>query len=387
MTNPWPRPRVVVLNHTAKLSGGELALLRLIEATVDDIDFHVILAEDGPLVQELANTGASTELLLLSDRSRNLRRDDATTHRMPWRTGADFAAYTGRIARRLRQLAPDVVHTNTLKAAFYGGVAARLAGRPCLWHIRDRIADDYLPAQAVVTIQALARVLPSAVVTDTDHVLRTLHLPAGRGHVIPSPIPAHTAARPDRANGSFRVAMIGRLAPWKGQEIFVRAFVEAFPGGVETAVLIGSAMFGEEAYEAHLRRLIDDLGASSRVQLLGFRRDIEEELTRADALVHASLLPEPFGQVILEGMAAGVPVVASEAGGPAEVITEGRDGLLTPPGDVHALAAALRCLRSDAGLRQRLTSGGHATAALFRPEAIGPRFVALYQAVGARALR
>jgi glycosyltransferase involved in cell wall biosynthesis len=225
------------------------------------------------------------------------------------------------------------------------------------------------------------------VVTDTRQVLSTLHLRPGRGHVIPSPIPAHTAVRPARPEGSFRVAMIGRLAPWKGQEVFVKAFVEAFPGGDETAVLIGSAMFGEEPYEAHLRQLIDRLGASGRVELLGFRRDIDDELTRSDALVHASLLPEPFGQVVLEGMAAGVPVVASAAGGPAEVIADGRDGLLTPPGDVHALAVALRALRSDAGLRQRLTSGGRATAAQFTPDAIGPRFVELYQAVGATSRR
>ena len=111
--------------------------------------------------------------------------------------------------------------------------------------------------------------------------------------------------------------MLGRIAPWKGQDLFLRAFAEAFPGGTERAVIVGTAMFGEEDYERELPALAAELGLDVRVEFRGFREDIWRELAALDVLVHASLTPEPFGQVVLEGMAAGLPVLAPDEGAPA----------------------------------------------------------------------
>jgi glycosyltransferase involved in cell wall biosynthesis len=97
--------------------------------------------------------------------------------------------------------------------------------------------------------------------------------------------------------------------------------------------------------------------------------------------VHASVTPEPFGQVVVEAMAAGLPVVAAAAGGPAEVVTDGVDGILVPPGDVDRLAAALRRLAGDADLRDRLGQAGRVRAAAFRPEAVAASVMELYRAV------
>src|SRR3954464_11108830 len=75
---------------------------------------------------------------------------------------------------RLRQVRPDIVPTNSLKAAIYGGLAGRLAGVPVVWHVRDRIADDYLPPPAVCLVRALSRVLPTAIVANCQSTLSTL---------------------------------------------------------------------------------------------------------------------------------------------------------------------------------------------------------------------
>ena len=96
-------------------------------------------------------------------------------------------------------------------------------------------------------------------------------------------------------------------------------------------MLVGSAMFGEEEYEQQLIDLVGQLGISDRVDFCGFVHDVPKFLMDVDILVHASVIPEPFGQVVVEGMAAGLAVVASDAGGPAEVITHEVDGLLYPP--------------------------------------------------------
>src|SRR5207245_2767384 len=128
------------------------------------------------------------------------------------------------------------------------------------------------------------------------------------------------------------------------------------------------------------------LAVQDRVVFLGFRKDVAQLLREFDVLVHASLIPEPFGQVVLEGMQAGLPVIAADAGGPAELIEHGVNGLLYPAGDREALASALVTLAGNPELRARLGAAAKARAAVFRPDRIGPQLTELYQAVlGARA--
>jgi glycosyltransferase involved in cell wall biosynthesis len=101
-------------------------------------------------------------------------------------------------------------------------------------------------------------------------------------------------------------------------------------------------------------------------------------------LVHASTIPEPFGMVVIEGMAAGLPVVAADAGGPTEVIDHGVDGLRYPMGDAGALAEALSTLAADAGLRARLGAAGRRRAEAFFPDVLGPRYLAVYRRLARR---
>ena len=376
--------RVVVVGHTAVLSGGELAIVRLIEA-MPGVKVHAILAEDGPLVRLLEEAGASVEVLPLHDRARDLRRGDVAPGRLPLRSATTTAVYTLRLARRLRQLQPDVVHTNTLKAALYGGVAAKLARRPCLWLIRDRIADDYLPALSVRVVRRLARTVPGEIVVDSAATRETLSAwqrpPAVAINTIPSPVRADLVPR-DAGDGSadrLHFVMLGRLARWKGQDVFLRAFAEAFAGGGHRAIIAGASFFGEEAYGQELVDLAWELGIAAQVEFRGFVHDVPALLRDCDVLVHASLLPEPFGQVLVEAMATGCAVVAADGGGPSEIVTNGVDGVLVPPGDVGALAAALRRLAEDGALRSRLGEHAILSARRYAPALIAEKMLAIYE--------
>lgn len=374
------RPRVVYVGHSAALSGGELALLTQLPA-LRTVDVHVVLAEDGPLVGRLQAAGISVEVLEMPTRTAQLRKGSVRPTDLPLAAVVDTAAYVRRLADRLRELGADVVHTNSLKANLYGGVAARLAGVPQVWHARDRIATDYLPGPAVLGVRAAARLLPAAVVANSEATLATLpgRRRPGRTVVLPSPVPAISVPVVQRAaDRPLVVGCIGRLSPWKGQDVLLRAVAQAFPAEDVQVRVVGAALFGEHEYETSLRQLVTDLGLDERVVLTGFVDDVPAELARMDVLVHCSTVPEPFGQVVVQGMAAGLPVVAADAGGPAEIIEDGRTGLLTPPGDVAALAAALRRLAADADLCRRLGEGGRAVAASYEPERLAPRLEHLY---------
>jgi len=374
--------RVVYLGHSAALSGAELGLVELIGA-LHDVEAHVLLAEDGPLVERLRARGAAVDVLALGEQTRRLRRASVRPG-APALGPAALAtvAYAWRLGRRLRSLRPDLVHANTLKAFVYGAIAARLARTPLVWHVHDRIADDYLTPAAVRFLRAAAPRAACGVIANSDATLATLARPRLPAAVVHEPVAASAVAEPTPSRDRpFTAAMVGRLAPWKGQDVFLRAFARAFPDGPERAIIVGSALFGEHAYAASLERLVGRLGLAGRVELRGFRDDVAAELAAADALVHASVIAEPFGRVVIEGMAAGLPVVAAGAGGPAEVIADGVDGLLYPPGDADALAAAIARLAGDPALRGRLAAAGRLRARSFSPEAAAAQTSLFYRRV------
>jgi glycosyltransferase involved in cell wall biosynthesis len=392
MTNDVPRNsrtaqqkiRVAYIDHVAQLSGGEIALARLIDA-LHDVDPVVILAQDGPLVATLMASEVSVEVLPMRERTRNLRKDRVGS-RGPLQIAAlvDTTTYMFRLARRLRALRPDVVHTNSLKAGVYGSLAARLAGVPVVWHLRDRIAADYLKRPAVLVLRALIAILPNSVVVNSEATRATLWLRRTDAVVVYSPVSApddrQRARRRRKRHEPFVIGMVGRIARWKGQHLLLEAFARAFRGGSEVVVVVGAPMFGaaEAGYAEELREMTRTSGIAERVDFRGFRDDIWAELARMDIFVHASVTPEPFGQVIVEAMLAGVPVIASAGGGPSEIVTDGVDGLLYPAGDIDALVELLQRLRGDPRLRSQLSDNARTRAERFSPEAAASSVMSLY---------
>jgi glycosyltransferase involved in cell wall biosynthesis len=376
--------RVVYLDHVSQLSGGELALLRLLEAQTE-VEAHVILAEEGPLVDRLLEAGISVEVLPLQRRTRQLRKDSVRVGDLPIRAVFDTVLYTLRLARRLRKLRPDAVHTNSLKSGIYGSVAGRLTRTPVVWHLRDRIDVDYLPPFAVRLIRALTRQLPNVVISNSDATMSTVR-PRGSSVVIWSVVSDMAAIDAEERSHAddgrpLVVGMLGRLAPWKGQDVFLRAFAQAFPDGQQRALIVGAALFGtaEIAYAERLKKLAEELSLATRVEFRGHREDVAEELRAMDVLVHASTIPEPFGQVVIEGMSAHLPVVASRGGGPDQIITDGVDGLLYPRGDVGALAALLLRLEREPDLRTELGRAARERAQDFSPTAVAEQILNAYR--------
>ena len=417
--------RVVYLDHVARLSGGEIALLRLLPH-LRRVNAHVILGEEGPLASRLAQAGISVEVLPIAAAARDARKDTVRLGGASPAALLSTLAYVARLTLRLRQLRPDLVHTNSLKAGVYGSLAANAAGIPVVWHLRDRIAPDYLPRPAVRFVRGLVGRMADGVVANSAATLATLEahdashpLDAGardrNGNHRTVPNLSHPPALPPRSAGALPVpesgpegaprdprlggalpippdtqspatrpptfGIVGRIAPWKGQDLFVRAFAAAFPSGAERAAIVGAPMFGEEACERELRALIVRLGLAERVELRGFREDVWSELARIDVLVHASVIPEPFGQVVLEGMAAGLPVIAPDEGGPAEVIADGETGRLFAARSVDALAAAMRALGADPQARERLGSAARRSIEAYHPARVGERLEEVYAEV------
>ena len=374
------RTSVVFVDHCAQLSGAELSLVRLLPA-LESVEANVLLGEQGPLEGPLRAAGATVEVLELDAGVRHTRRDEVKVTNIGWRrlfaVGRDVLA----LSRRLREISPDIVHTYSLKAAIYGGFAGRLAGVPVIWHIHDRIATDYLPRQTVMAVRFLSKILPNEIIVNSRATGETLG-PRTKYHVVPYAI-AESNLRlepsdPATRERPFRVAMIGRLTPWKGQHVFLESFARASLDRDAEAVIAGTAMFGENEYARALRDQVRRLGIADRVEFAGFVEDVPTLIRGVDVVVHASVTPEPFGQVVVEGMAASRAVIASAAGGPLEIITDSVDGILVPPGDSTRLAAALSRLAADPELRFRLGAAARERAKAFTPDIIGAMVTRVY---------
>ncbi|MGY1779776.1 glycosyltransferase family 4 protein [Geodermatophilus sp. SYSU D01036] len=384
--------RIMYVGHTAKPSGGEIALVRLLSAVRGQVDPLVVLAEDGPLVALLESEGIEVLVLPLSESTREMRKERLRTPAAALAQFLTVAGYALRLRRLIRQRQVDVIHTNTLKAGFYGCIAARLAGVPSVWHVRDRLAEDYLPRLGVLAARLALAVLPTRIICISRATAETVEqgvLATRRSRILVAPVYdvldvplSSSSLSPRSESAEFRIGMVGRLSPWKGQDVVVRA-VCSLPFSFRL-VLVGTAMFGEDEYVEQLHALVEDRGLKGKVEFRGFVDDVLSALREFDVLVHASTVPEPFGQVVVEGMAAGVPVVASRAGGPGEIVTDGVDGLLYEPGDVSGLAERIRALHGDPALAERLVRNGLTRAKDFAPGAVAPAVLAVYDDLVAR---
>jgi glycosyltransferase involved in cell wall biosynthesis len=379
--------RVLFFDHTAALGGGEIALLNLVRyLNPHTVKPLVVLGADGPLVERL-QPKIDTYVLPLPADVTATKKDKlgiATLFRI--REICGVLAYVWRLARFIRKHDIDLVHTNSLKADIIGGIAGRLALRPVVWHVRDRIEEDYLPRSVVRTFRLVCRVVPTYVIVNSAATLRTIRpgtVDARSSDVFSTAYDRRMAVVHDgtivpvaqevggKNGGLFRIGLIGRISPWKGQHIFLQAAVHVAKRFSNARfVIIGAALFGEDEYDQEVRQLPGQLGIENVVEFTGFRSDIGEAIAGLDLVVHASTTGEPFGQVIIEGMAVGKPVVATDGGGVPEIVEDGRTGILVPMGEVQAMADAICQILADParakemGIRGRERVKNHFTVEL-----------------------
>ncbi|GIV61817.1 MAG: glycosyl transferase [Rhodothermaceae bacterium] len=339
------KPRILFLDHVGVLGGAELSLLDVARSLAGTS--HVVLFDDGPFRERLEQAGVPVAVLSAPAAVRAAVRDGGSGQALRAIPGVFRLA--ARVARMARAF--DLVYANSQKAFVVGSLAARLAGRPLLWHLRDLMSEEHFSASRRWLAVTLGNRLAARVVANSEATARAFVAAGGQAERVrvvyngidPAPfdaVDAGTVMRLRRQLGLGDRPVVGvfsRLAAWKGQHILLEALAR-LPG--VQALLVGDALFAEDrTYAAQLREQAAGLGG--RVHFLGFRDDVPALLHLVDVVVHTSVAPEPFGRVVVEGMMAGRPVVATRAGGVPELVEEGRTGRLVPPGDVGALVEVL----------------------------------------------
>lgn len=343
--------RVLVVDHTAELGGAELALVRLCAALGSDVEVSCLVFEQGELVDVLQSQGVPVAVLPLSGAVRSVDRYRAG--QASWANVARavrVVPFVWGFTRRIRTARPDVICTTSLKADLLAVIPAAVTRKPLVWHVHDRIGSDYLPATLVRLMRWAAR-FPRAIVVNSRATAATI--PRATEVAYPGFAPEQGIAPglPVPLRGTAPViGIIGRISPTKGQLEFVRAaavVMESFPSA--TFRIIGGPTFGAEEYAATVRQEADALGVAARLTWVGPVADTAAELDAMTVCVHASPVPEPFGQVVVEAMIRGVPVIATAEGGIPEILRPGDEalGTLVPAGDSAAIGAAVLAMLRD----------------------------------------
>ncbi|WP_168210148.1 glycosyltransferase [Oerskovia sp. KBS0722] len=352
-SQPGRPVRVLVLDHTGELGGAELALVRLLEVLGPDVDVRVLLFSDGPLVARLRAAGAVAEVLPLDPGTASTSRTTVGRAGLAQLVSlARLVPFTWALSRRVRALRPDVVHTTSLKADVLGVVPARVARAALVWHVHDRIADDYLPPRVARVVRWASARFPAEVVVNSRATASTLPGPSTVAYPGFAAEQVRLGGRPPAGRPPV-VGMIGRVSPTKGQLELVRAarrVLDEHPDA--TFRVVGEPSFGAEEYAEQVRAEAVRLGVAERFVWAGFVADPSAELDGFDVCVHASPVPEPFGQVVVEAMVREVPVVATRAGGVVEILAGPANdpaplGELVEPGDVESLARGISGVLAD----------------------------------------
>jgi glycosyltransferase involved in cell wall biosynthesis len=389
-------PQVVLyLSPTAEMGGAEHSLLDLV-ARLDRRRFqpHVLSLAGGPLLAAARRHGAGAEAL-------PVRRAFGATSLRGARSGAAgllaglvAAVPAVRAARHARRRAgAAIVHSNGNKTHLVS-LGVRPGSRAhVVWHVRDFLLDRS-PERLLVR---LANRWVAAVVANSRAVgarLERLGLESRRLHVVPNGVDPDTFT-PTGPRAALReqfgwaadaplVGIVGVLARWKGQHVFLAAAREIAARRPDARfVLVGAEIYrtrGHGDYEAELRGLVDRWNLHDVVRLTGYRPDVPDVLRALDVVVHASVEPEPFGRVIVEGLACGRPVVCTQGGGADEIVSDSPlQALQVPRGDASALARAVEALLAAPAERCRLASAGRARVQdRYHVDTHVARIVALY---------
>jgi len=350
--------RILYVDHADLMGGAEQSLLRLM-AGLDHAQFTPILAcnPDTPICAAARGQGITTRLVDLGQ----LRGQRYPVRLMrTWRRGI------AGLLKVIRQHDIQLVHSNVMRASLYAAPAARLAGMPLIWHVRDIHEErryvrwmGRMAARIIVISQAVAEPLPA----QAQHKIRSVPDGLDISRYGPDAASRHAfRSEFDIGADDLVVGHISWLSPWKQPDLFLK-MAQAVAGLVPKSRFV---IVGEAAHPSH-REFVDNLKREAHVTLgercifTGAQSPIQRALAGFDLLVHTSRA-EPLGLVIVEAMASGLPVAAFADGGVPGIIVDGMTGRLTPPGDMPALVNAVSDLLQHPEKRAAMGAAGRQRA-------------------------
>ncbi len=356
---------ILFVSHSAELNGAELWLLETLRG-LDRTKYapRLLVPRPGPLADACRSLGVEVRVVSMkwsiTEKSRVWRQPFA---------GLWNLVSVKRIARIIGRDRIDLVFTNSA-AIFSGAKAARRMGVPHIWAIHEVLGGDSPFLHSMHGRRALARfILASSVRVIVNSKLTASAFPDSEKIVfVPNGLEVRACdARRREAicrelgleAGDFAAGIVGKLYEGKGQREAVQAAaLLASRHSRFKLFVVGDAR--DESYAQSLREFVRANGLERRVLFLGYRPDLADLLMLLNVLVVASTV-ESFGRAALEGMAAGVPVLALRAGGLTEIVRPGENGFLLDSRRPEEIARGIETILEDPARAAAMVEGGYRT--------------------------
>lgn len=272
-----------------------------------------------------------------------------------------------KVSRAVKLLRPDLIHINNIRGILFASFLLKLLRKPIIWH-EHNIQSLFIRK---MILNMLAMWLPNRIIAVSGAVANSYWdiVRNRKIQVIHNALDLSEFSRENLTNirkefdisdETNIVTMASVLRPWKGHEYFIRAAQLVKMKFPESKFLIlgEETIKREKGYKQWLIELSKSLGLENNIIFMGFRDDVPNVLLQSDVIVLPSVFPDPFPTVILEAMAAGKPIVATNVGGVPEMVVDGETGLLVPPKNYEAMANAILKLLTDNELARRLGKCG-----------------------------
>ena len=349
--------KILYISPTSQIGGGEQSLLGLLK-TIDRKRFIplVLCPGEGPLMSEI--------------KQHNIDTQSFSVPRLKSLNIVSIIQAAQQLMSIIEKEGVQLIHGNGSRVNLIGGIAGRLKGVPVIWHCRNLIVPG------MVDWERIFLRLPSLIITNSYAVSKRF----SSGSVVPpkvrvvyngvdieifSPKVNPVMIRDELKIGKEEtlIGLIGRIGEGKGHKYFLQAAQLVTQSCNNCRFLIvGDTIFGEgKSWKDDLIKLANDLKISSRIIFTGYRSDVPHIMASLDILVLATEA-EPFGRVLIEAMASGKPVVATNAGGVPEVVIDGKTGFLISPRSSQEMADAIVKLIKDSSLRNLMGEAGRQRA-------------------------
>ena len=299
------------------------------------------------LAMQLANEGFGVDFAALkSGKFGEVRKSKVRLVPLKMRSRLDFRA-VGGIKQLVHQHGYRILHAHTPRTALVTAIAARSLGVPWVYHVHSpvsRDSDRYWQNRINSWVEKFCLKNASRVVVvspSLEPYMIERGVPASKIIVIPNGVPVceNVEERAPRT-GPLVVGMVALFRPRKGTEVLLESLAAALSLGHDVRVrLIGG--FETPEYEKQIRAKVEKLGIADQVEFTGFTTNVAGELAKLDVMVLPSLYGEGLPMVVLEAMAAGVPVIASHVEGASTAIEHRESGLLVEAGSVSQLTDAI----------------------------------------------
>lgn len=374
MTDNKRQPlRIAFIEQDVRIGGAEINLFCLLER-LDRSRFDpvVVCPREGPLTEKLSELGIPWVLVrtpaLMSVSLKIFGRKILN----PAACIFDLVALrvtANHLSRFLKQHHIDLICAIGIFSHLYGAGAADMAGIPCVWHLQDIVNRRRGFGAFYTALRSAARRFHPTVISISNPVGDVLDGLNLNMTLVPNGV---DPAEYDDETAGFRIrkelgipenvpviGIVGRITPWKGQLEFVRAarvVIQMHPDA--RFLIVGEAAAIDKSYADAVRSVSKRGNLKDKVLFTGFRDDIPGVMQALDVLVLNSQEPEPFGRVVIEAMAARKVVVATKHGGVVDIVEDNVTGLLVPPGDEAALAAAVSLILDNPDKRKAMGECG-----------------------------